>query len=315
MAHAGLLALAGEDRPIRVQVDFTADQLLVTVPAGSLGAWPLSSCRIESEGDQFRIEVDGDVAWFQPDEPASFARDSLAHLGAGGLVGAISIQSSGEAPRVAIPETGPEPPPEPAPKAGSVWGRLEEKQRNLILAGSALLVTVLLIAGLNRGSAAPVAPTATVALATTTTSAPAFLLDLAEISMRWNRVAADLNTDMFIPGTPTSNRMEVELTAGITLYATVDPGTDRVRTLMIAAGPARGDQGQVVLVAWGTLIAMVNPELSPEQRGELLGRLGVEVDRPLQLGLSTEAEVGGARYWLASGVLGGRALLGVELDG
>jgi hypothetical protein len=216
---------------------------------------------------------------------------------------------------VSAPGGASEPEAEPAARAGSLWSRLEEKQKNLVLAGGALLATTLLIAGLTRGDPVPVAPAGTVALATTTTSAPAVLLDLAQISVRWNRVAADLNTDLFIPGTPAGNRMEVELAAGITLYATEDPRTDRVRTLMIAAGPATGDQGEAVLAAWGTLIAMVNPELSPEQRGELLSKLGVEVDRPLQLGLATAAEAGGSRYWLASGVLGGRALFGVELAG
>ena len=93
----------------------------------------------------------------------------------------------------------------------------------------------------------------------------------------------------------------------------LDPTSQRVRTLMIGAGPGQDEQAEAVLAAWGTMIALVNPELDPEERRDLLDRLGVDVERPLQLGLDMETEQGGNRYWLRSGVLGTRVLLGVEL--
>ena len=54
------------------------------------------------------------------------------------------------------------------------------------------------------------------------------------------------------------------------------------------------------------------PELDPEGRRAVLERLGVDLDRPLTLGLDTETTESGARYWLRSGILNGRVHLGVE---
>jgi hypothetical protein len=131
--------------------------------------------------------------------------------------------------------------------------------------------------------------------------------------MRWNETAADLRLEVFISGVPTGRRMQVDLGSGIILYATSDPASNRVRTLMIGAGPGEGQQAEAVLAAWGTLIAMVNPELDPQERRLVLDRLGVDVDRPLQLGLNMETVEGAHRYWLRSGVLNARVLFGVEL--
>ena len=81
---------------------------------------------------------------------------------------------------------------------------------------------------------------------------------------------------------------------------------------MVSAGPAQGDEATAVLAVWGNLIAVVNPELGPEGRRAILERLGVDLDRPLTLGLDTETTESGARYWLRSGILNGRVHFGVE---
>jgi hypothetical protein len=102
----------------------------------------------------------------------------------------------------------------------------------------------------------------------------------------------------------------MNVAAGLTLYATEDPATGRVRTLMVAAGPTATEaEGEMVLAAWGTLIAMVNPELDGLGRRDLLSDLGVEPNRPVANGIDSETAVGGAHYLLRTGVLGGRALL------
>jgi hypothetical protein len=106
--------------------------------------------------------------------------------------------------------------------------------------------------------------------------------------------------------------MEVAMPAGMTFYATEDPATGFVRTMMISALPTDGDDGRVVLAAWGILVAMVNPELDGLGRRELLNRLGVDPERPVSLGLATETIEGGASYWLRSGVLDGKVLLAVQ---
>ncbi|MDP3984463.1 MAG: hypothetical protein Q8Q52_05575 [Acidimicrobiia bacterium] len=311
MAHVGLLALEGEDRPIRAQLDFTDTDLTIAVASGPLGSWPLSSCRIEPNGDRFVIDVDGDVAWFRPDDPAAFARDALAHGRAGGLASAVKtarMASPPSAPAAASVEESEDAREQPLL---SWWRSLGDGKKNLVLAGAGVVIGIIVIA-LIAGGPQPATTIVTVPITPTTSPITAFDLDLGTLSMRWNEVSADLGLDLFILGVPTGNRMEVDLGAGITLYATEDPATDRVRTLMVAAGPGEAEQAEAVLAAWGSLIALVNPDLSPQERRDVLDRLGVDVERPLQLGLMTETEQDGVRYWLRSGVLGNRVLLGVE---
>jgi hypothetical protein len=139
-----------------------------------------------------------------------------------------------------------------------------------------------------------------------------FSSGLGEVTMLWNEAAEELGVDLFLLEVVGSARMEVHLPGDLILYGTEHPVSGRVRTLMISAGPGEGNNGTVVLAAWGTLIALANPELDPDERRALLERLGADVDRPLTLGLNTETVQGGARYWLRSGVLGGRVLLGVQ---
>jgi hypothetical protein len=314
MPYTGMLALDGEEKPIRAEVDFTADDLVVSVASGLLGAWPLRSCRIETDGDRFLLDVDGDVAWFRPDDPGAFARQALTHRPPGGLASAVrTARVAGTVnPQVTAPVEPAVEEPVGEKALGSWWSTLNDSRQNLILAGVGIVVGVLIVATLldGRSDEAPITPTA---LITTTTAEPVFELDLGELSMRWNDTSADLGLDLFVIGVPQGNRMEVDLGSDIVLYATADPATERVRTLMIGAGPGEGDQAQAVLATWGTMIALVNPELSPEERRGLLDELGVNVERPLQLGLATTAEQNGMKYWLRSGVLDGRVLLGVEL--
>ncbi len=73
--------------------------------------------------------------------------------------------------------------------------------------------------------------------------------------------------NLFLIEAPGPNRLQMNLADGLILYATEDPATGLVRTLMLAAGPTTGEaEGEAVLAAWGTLIATVNPELDGEGR-------------------------------------------------
>lgn len=315
MPYAGMLALDGDEKPIPARVEFTSAELIVGVAAGTLGSWPLSTCRIEPDGDRFLMNVDGDLVWFDPDQPADFARDALFYGRSNGLASAVKTA------RMAAHAT-PSPPTEVATvedegdnESSSVlasWKSLSDGRKNLVLIGAGLLGVVVVIT-LFSGGKTPPAPAATFITSTTAPPPAVFELNLEQLSMRWNDTAADLRLEVFIAGIPTGRRMQVDLGAGIILYATSDPTSQRVRTLMIGAGPGQDEQAEAVLAAWGTMIALVNPELDPEERRDLLDRLGVDVGRPLQLGLDMETEQGGNRYWLRSGVLGTRVLLGVEL--
>ena len=313
MAYAGLLALDGDEKPIPARVEFTSAELIVGVAAGPLGSWPLSSCRIESDGKRFLINVDGDLVWFEPEQPYDFAREALVYGRSPGLASAVkTARMAANRPSIGDEATS-EADESPDNASPLQWFRtLTDSRKNLVLAAVAVLVAVIAIT-LFAGAGRPPASLVTFITSTTSPPPPVFELNLEQVSMRWNETAADLRLEVFIAGVPTGRRMQVDLGSGIILYATSDPSSNRVRTLMIGAGPGEGQQAEAVLAAWGTLIAMVNPELDPEERRLVLDRLGVDVDRPLQLGLDMETEEGGHRYWLRSGVLNARVLFGVEL--
>lgn len=317
MPYLGMLVLDKHEKPIPARVEFTSAELIVGLAAGTLGSWPLSACRIEPDGDGFLMDVDGDRVWFEPDQPADFAREALVCGRSNGLATAVRTArvAAQASPRSRLSEDTAEDDNEVAESSVlASWQALSDGRKNLVLMGLGLLVVVVVIILLSGGSPQP-SPAVTFITSTTAPPPPVFELNLEQVSMRWNDTAADLGLDVFIAGVPTGRRMQVDLGEGIILYATSDPTSERVRTLMVGAGPGQGEQAEAVLAAWGTMIALVNPELGPVERRELLDRLGVDVERPLQLGLNLETEEGGNRYWLRSGVLGARVLLGVELTG
>jgi hypothetical protein len=181
----------------------------------------------------------------------------------------------------------------------------------VMIVGSVVIFFTLMLGG--GGGRSTTGTIDTLPPSTTTTIVPAlFTGGLREVAVLWNEASETLGVQLFLPAIETDNRMQVELPDGLVLYGTEDPSTRIVRTLMLTAGPGQGRQGQVVLAAWGVFISVANPELNPAERRDLLERLGVDVDQPLTIGLDTEAVQGGARYWLISGVLGGRVLLGVH---
>jgi hypothetical protein len=197
---------------------------------------------------------------------------------------------------------------------------VEEKSRSAMARFSLAQVagfgaTVVLLAIVVAALVARNQPSPNLALSihTTTTIPPIpapFTVGVDQVTFQWNEAADQLRLNLFLLETPGPNRLQMNLAAGVTLYATEDPATGLVRTLMLAAGPTEDEAGgELVLAAWGTLIAMVNPELDGAERRDLLDALSVEPNRPLPNGLETTATAGGATYTLRSGVLGGRALL------
>ena len=54
----------------------------------------------------------------------------------------------------------------------------------------------------------------------------------------------------------TANRLQAQLTRDLILYGSEDPATDTGHSLMISAGPTKGDEATAVLAVWGDLIAI-----------------------------------------------------------
>lgn len=312
MPFSGQLSLDEDERPLEADVDFVGSELIVSTAAGQMGRWPLESCRIQPDNGRFLITVEDETAWFVPDEPIVFTRLVLDHWGASSLASAMKAARAAVEPRpvlAAEPETEDDRPSSMA----DVLAGLDGKRKWQIAGVVVGLVLVLLVASM--AGSEPVSPLMLGTVATTTTI-PAtpfvFQAGLDRVAAMWNDAATELGLEVFLLEVTTGNRLQTPLVGNLVLYGTVDPGTETVRSLMVSAGPALGEEGTAVLAVWGNLIAVVNPELDPEGRRAILERLGVDLKRPLTLGLDTETTESGARYWLRSGVLNGRVLFGVQ---
>jgi hypothetical protein len=313
MPFAGELSLSREGSPLRAQIDFTQTDLVVSTGVEQVGSWPLEKCRIDADQGRFLVSLDEELAWFMPDDAITFARRVLDQWGT--AAPKSEVVAVPDATVSSSPEVDAEGPPEQATGIYS-FADLARRLRRIrpfhwlglgLILGLVLFAAALGAGDRSRASFVSLSP------ATTTTIFPVvFSSGLGEVTMLWNEAAEDLGVALFLSEVVRGARMEVHLPEDLILYGTEHPVSGRVRTLMISAGPGEGNNGEVVLAAWGTLIAVTNPELGPDERRALLERLGADVDRPLTLGLNTETVEGGARYWLRSGVLGGRVLLGVQ---
>lgn len=316
MPFAGELTLDEEGKPLRAEIDFTNTDLVVSTKAGPVGQWPLDKCRIEPDNGRFRLSIEGERAWFLPDDAPAFTRQVLSRWGATTLASAVNAVRAAAAPASQKADSdstfASEPDDEHQEETSARFGPARLAQLGMGLIVIAVVTFALLLrGGPGRRSEATID---TLPPSTTTTIVPVvFTSGLDQVTLLWNDASQRLGVELFVTEVATGHRMQVLLRDNLILYGTEQPDTRLVRTLMVAAGLSQGNYGQMVL-AWGVLISVANPELDPSERRDLLVRLGVDVDQPLTIGLNTETIQGGARYWLISGVLGDRVLLGVHLE-
>ncbi len=301
MEFSGSLVM-DDNLPLPATLRVDGDFLAIDSEAGQLGRWPLDTCRLAKSGDAFLMMIGEEAAAFQAKDP-----DPLNDW--------IDTRWPLAAPEsTPVPEAAAAASPVVAPPAAripnpSTWGNLSLAQvagLGVAIVMLAIFVTALVARDRPTPNLGSIGPTAT-----TTPATPAlFAGGVDKVTLAWNEAADRLGLNLFLLEAPSPNRLQMNLAEGLTLYATEDPATGFVRTLMISAGPTTGeDQGEEVLAAWGTLVVAVNPELDGEGRRQLLAELGIEPRRPLPNGIESQASAGGASYTLRSGVLGGRALL------
>jgi len=322
MPFSGQLSLDEDERPLEVDVEFVGSELTISTVAGPLGRWPLQKCRVQPGDGGFFITIEGDTAWFVPDDPARFARLILEHWGGSTLASGMKAAraAAGHLPARSVKS---EPPHEfddyederRSSVAAGIAGLDPKTKWQVAVAALGLILVLLIVNDFGRDEVAPFV-LGTVATTTTIPQTPfVFQAGLDGVADMWNDAASRLGLEVFLREVTTGNRLETPLAGNLILYGTEDPGSDTVHSLMISAGPARGQQATVVLAVWGNLIAVVNPELDPEGRRAVLERLGVSLDRPLTLGLDAETSEAGASYWLRSGVLNDRVLFGAKPTG
>jgi hypothetical protein len=319
MPFSGQLSLDDDERPLEADVEFVGSDLTISTVAGPMGRWPLGKCRIQPDDGRFLITIEEDTAWFVPDDPVRFTRLVLEHWGASSLASAMKAARAAAGP-LPIQAVKSKPLAEfddyeedRRPSVVDGLAGLDPKRKWQVAAAALGLILILLIA--NTFSRDDVAPLVLGTVATTT-SIPqipfVFQTGLDGVADRWNDAASQLGLEVYVLEVTTGNRLQTSLAGNLILYGTENPSTDTVHSLMISAGPAVGEQGTAVLAVWGNLIAVVNPELDPEGRRAVLERLGVDLDRPLTLGLNAETTQAGASYWLRSGVLNDRVLFGAQ---
>jgi hypothetical protein len=279
MDHVGALRL-DDHPPLEATLRLADDSVTILTDVEPIGTWALHECRIIPQGNDFRLAIAGDEAFFTPVEPND-------------LQGEIAERWPAQAAPVVEPND-----------SGLIkW----------LAAGLAVILAAIVIGGL----AARDHPTPGLlnSVPTTTQGVPAvFSAGVDQITMLWNEAASGLNLGLFLLEQPGSNRLQMNLRPGLVVYATEEPRSGTVRSLMISAAPTSNtEDGDAVLASWGILIATVNPELDGLGRRQVLAELGVDPDRPLTVGLDAETTVGRATYRLRSGVLGNKALLSVVL--
>ncbi|HJQ95040.1 MAG TPA: hypothetical protein VJ935_04945 [Acidimicrobiia bacterium] len=279
MDHVGALRL-DDQPPLEATLRLADDSVTILADAQLIGTWELHDCQIIPQGNDFRLAIAGDEALFTPVEPNH-------------LQGEISQRW----PAQSVPAI------EPNDSGLIKW----------LAAGLGVILAAIVIGGL----AARDHPTPGLlnTVPTTTPGVPAvFSGGVDQITMLWNEAASELNLGLFLLDRPGSDRLQMNLRPGLVVYATEDPGSGTVRSLMISAAPTSNiEDGDAVLASWGILIATINPELDGLGRRQVLAELGVDPDRPLTLGLDAVTTVGRATYRLRSGVLGNKALLSVVL--
>jgi hypothetical protein len=277
MDHVGALRL-DDQPPLEATLRLGDDSVTILADAEPIGTWALHDCQIIPQGNDFRLAIAGDEALFTPVEPDH-------------LQGEISQRWPGQAAPVVEPND-----------SGLIkW----------VAAGLGVILAAIVIGGLAVRDHPT--PGLVNTVPTTTPGVPTvFSAGVDQITMLWNEAASKLNLGLFLLERPGSNRLQMNLRPGLVVYATEEPGSGTVRSLMIAAAPTSNiEDGDAVLASWGILIATVNPELDGLGRRQVLAKLGVDPDRPLTPGLDAVTTVGRATYRLRSGVLGNQALLSV----
>jgi hypothetical protein len=311
MPFAGELSLDEEGHPLAADLEFTETEFVVTTVAGPLGRWPLADCRIEADNGRFLLTIGPERAWFVPRDPVVFTQEVLHRWSAASLASAVRAARAAAAPAGTGGAPDNKPPSQPMEESTPFFANWSPRRRAQLALSGVAIVVVLVLASVAVGGSPPSGTIAPMPSSTTTSTFPVvFAGGLSEVAAQWNEAAEELGVNLFLSGVASGRRWQVDLPDDLVLYGTEDPGTGRVHTLMLAAGPGTGQHGELVLAAWGVLISVTNPDLSPEERRALLERLGVDVDRPLTIGLRTETTQGLVRYWLNSGVLGDRVLFG-----
>jgi hypothetical protein len=106
---------------------------------------------------------------------------------------------------------------------------------------------------------------------------PVFDLTAAEFAERWNLSAASLDEALLLSPN-ISNPFSLVMTPYMTFDGILDPLGGSMRLRATPTGTAEGDRR--ILVAIALLIGTAEPTLTPDQRGQLVDELGLDLQDP-----------------------------------
>lgn len=282
------------DDGARVPVDLGLDgeNLTLWTDGREIGSWPLKYCRVSPGGrGAMMLSLDGEKAVFEPEDFPRFSTVAAQRFRASSLADRINvIRDVPSAERDVPSDVGRHQSVEPG-------RRLVPRLGLIVIAGVALgLFGAAAIAVWVSDDSSEFAGT-TITIPTTVAPPPPFFdQTLAEFATEWNLTAAAFGVPVQIRGVLVPGQFESQLTRSLTLQGRTDSdGT--IASLVLVIDPS-GDteEDEIALSALGVAIAVANPQLESDERGDVLAALGLSVRNPNLEGLEGEVDVGGSTY-------------------
>lgn len=282
------------DDGARVPVDLGLDgeNLTLRTDGREIGSWPLKYCRVSPGGrGAMLLSLDGEKAVFEPEDFPRFSTFAAQRFRASSLADRINVIR--DVPSV---ESG----------GTSDAGRHQsaEPGRRLLprvglIVGAAVALGLLAVVALKVWVSDESSEFAGTTIMVPTTGAPPppfFDQTLAEFTTEWNLTAAAFGVPVQVRGVLVPGQFESQLTRYLTLQGRTDSdGT--IASLVLVIDP-NGDteDDEVALSALGVAIAVANPQLESDERGDVLAALGLSVRNPDLRGLNGEVDVGESAY-------------------
>ncbi|MEX2423072.1 MAG: hypothetical protein WD990_03745 [Acidimicrobiia bacterium] len=284
------------DDGARVPVDVGLDDENLTLRTDGqvIGTWPLKYCRVSrSAGGAVILSLDGEKAVFEPAESTRFSTAAAQRLRASPLADRIGVirgmvedeQRTGRA-------------------ATGVDGSariLSPRQWAIAAAVAVGVVLVGLVAAFWPETEEATDAENTTIVVTSTAVPPSALFDqtLDEFTTEWNLAAAAFGVPVQIRGSLMAGQFESQITEYLTLQGRTDADGTVGSILLVIDPSGNTEDDERALSALGVAIAVANPELERDERGEVLETMGLSVRDPDLEGLDGEVRVGGNLYTLA----------------
>jgi hypothetical protein len=278
----------------RVPVDLGLDDefLSLRTSGNLIGTWPVKYCRVSrSARGAVILSLDGEKVVFEPQDPPGFATVAAHRFRASTLADRISVVRDIATVDSSLPSQG----TNDVGKQGSV-------QRMFRWAVGILAVVVTLVAAgmvlVWLGDEAPLEFTgSTIALPSTANSPPPlFEQTIDEFTTEWNLAAAAFGVPVTIRGVLVPGLFESQLTPYLTLQGRTGSDGTIASVILVIDPSGDTDDDRNALSALGVAIAVANPELTREERAEVLAAMGLNVRSPDLVDLDGSVEVGETAY-------------------